>query len=59
VGGGGDGQERVRQHRQRDVAVPGVIEPGLVVIQAGFVLASSPIPACRQRSRSADHDCGT
>ena len=32
------GQERVREHREGDVPVPGLVEPDLVVVQAGLVL---------------------
>ncbi len=38
AGGGGDGEERVREHRQRDVPVPGAVAADLVVIKAGLVL---------------------
>jgi hypothetical protein len=34
----GDGEERGREHRQGDVAVPGVVFADLVVVQAGLVL---------------------
>lgn len=34
-GAGGDGEERVREHRQGDVPVPGAVTADLVVVQAG------------------------
>jgi hypothetical protein len=38
AGAGGDGEERVRQHRERDVPVPGAVLADLVVVQPGLVL---------------------
>src|SRR5712691_10547814 len=38
AGGRGDGEERVREHRQGDVPVPGDVAAGLVVVKAGLVL---------------------
>jgi hypothetical protein len=40
-GAGGDGEERVRQHGQRDVPVPGAVPADLAVVQAGLVLRLS------------------
>ena len=37
-GAGGDGQERVGEHRQGDVPVPGAVLADLVVVQAGLIL---------------------
>ena len=36
-GPGGDGEERVRDHGQGDVPVPGAVLADLVVVKAGFV----------------------
>lgn len=46
-GAGGDGQERVRQHGQRDVPVPGPVLADLVVVQAGLVLRFREAGACQ------------
>ena len=35
---GGDGEERVGEHGQGDVPVPGPVAADLVVVQAGLVL---------------------
>jgi hypothetical protein len=40
-GAGGDGQERVGEHRQGDVAVPGAVPADLVVVQASLILGLS------------------
>src|SRR5258706_8666721 len=37
-GPGGDGEERVGQHREGDVAVPGAVAADLVVVEPGLVL---------------------
>jgi hypothetical protein len=35
---GGDGEERMGQHREGDVAVPGAVAADLIVIEPGLVL---------------------
>src|ERR1019366_1350397 len=37
-GAGSDGEKSMGEHGQRDVPVPGLVEPDLVVVQAGLVL---------------------
>jgi hypothetical protein len=51
-GAGGDGEDRVRQHGQRDVPVPGAVPPDLVAVQAGLVLRlSEPVFRCPPGAR--------
>jgi len=38
-GGAGDGKPGKREHGEGDVPVPGAVEPDLVMVQAGLVLA--------------------
>ena len=55
AGAGGDGEERVREHRQRDVPVPGAVPADLVVVQAGLVLRlSEAVFHCPPGARDGD-----
>ena len=49
----GNGEERVREHRQGDVPVPGLVEPYLVVVRApsrSWPRQNDPPPPSRPRS---------
>jgi hypothetical protein len=60
-GAGGDGKERVREHGQGDVPVPGAVAADLVVVQPGLVLGlgeavlNSP-PGSRYRRELGERD---
>ena len=60
-GTGGDSQERVREHGQGDVPVPGAVPADLIVIQAclvvrlaGTVLDAPPGPGYRDQPGQRD-----